>query len=90
MTGPVYRRAVSLMEADLGDELVALDADAGNCFGFNAVATAVWRKLENPKDFDELRSELLAQYDVSAEECAAELQDLLDDLIDKGLVERSG
>lgn len=90
MTGPVYRRAVSLMEADLGDELVALDADAGNCFGFNAVATAVWRNLESPKAFDELRDELLARYDVSAEDCSAELQALLDDLIDKGLVERSG
>jgi hypothetical protein len=33
---------------------------------------------------------LLDEFDVSAEECAAELQMLLDDLIDKGLVERSG
>jgi hypothetical protein len=90
VTGPVYHRAVSLMEADVGDELVALDAAAGSCFGFNAVATAVWRNLENPKAFDELRSELLDEFDVSAEECAAELQMLLDDLIDKGLVERSG
>jgi hypothetical protein len=90
VTGPVYRRAVSLMEADLGDELVALDADAGNCFGFNAVATAVWRNLEDPKDFEQLRSELLAQYDVSAEKCTVELQELLDDLIRKGLVERTG
>jgi hypothetical protein len=35
---PVYRRALTLMEADIGDELVALDATAGNCFGFNQVA----------------------------------------------------
>ena len=33
------------MEAELGEELVALDPQAGNCFGFNEVAAWVWRRL---------------------------------------------
>jgi hypothetical protein len=47
------------MEAELGDELVALDPNAGECFGFNSVATSVWRNLEQPKRFEQLRDALL-------------------------------
>jgi hypothetical protein len=83
----VYRRALTLMEADIGDELVALDAAAGNCFGFNQVATTVWRSLDRPKTFDQLRDQLLGEYEVSSEQCSSELQELLDDMTASGLVE---
>ena len=66
------------MEADIGDELVALDPKAGNCFGFNDVAAWVWRRLEQPATFDQLRDELLGDYEVSEEQCTAELKELLD------------
>ncbi len=74
------------MEADLGGELVALDPNAGECFGFNSVATSVWRNLEKPKSFDELRDALLEEYQVDLEECTRELTELLADLLAKGLV----
>jgi hypothetical protein len=74
------------MEAELGDELVALDANAGNCFGFNSVATSVWRNLEQPKTFEQLRDALLDEYQVEPEQCARELNELLQDLSQKGLV----
>jgi hypothetical protein len=74
------------MEAELGDELVALDSNAGECFGFNSVATSVWRQLEQPKSFDQLRDSLLEEYEVDPQQCTRELQELLDDLVAKGLV----
>ena len=86
MTSPVYERLADLMEAELGDELVALDPDGGKCFGFNNVATSVWRHLEEPKTFDQLRDALLEEYDVDQEQCTRELKELLDDLSEKGLV----
>jgi hypothetical protein len=82
----VYKRAVDLMEAELGDELVALDPNAGDCFGFNGVATSVWRQLQQPRTFDQLRDSLLQEYDVDQQRCARELQELLDDLSARGLI----
>lgn len=82
----VYKRAVDLMEAELGDELVALDPNAGDCFGFNGVATTVWRQLQEPRTFDQLRDALLQEYDVDQQRCARELQELLDDLSARGLI----
>lgn len=81
-----YRRATELMEANLGDELVALDPSKGNCFGFNGVATSVWRRLAEPTTFDQLRDALLDEYDVTRDECTPELHALLEDLVAKGLV----
>ena len=81
-----YERATELLEADVGDELMALDVEGGTCFGFNSVATAVWRHLASPKTFEELSQALVGEYEVDSERCAAELRELLDDLLDKGLV----
>ncbi len=86
MPDTIYERAKPLMEAELGDELVALDPDGGHCFGFNAVATSVWRLLELPRSRDALHEALLQEYDVDEGQCARELDELLDDLASKGLV----
>src|SRR6185503_9785578 len=63
-----YERSTELLEADLGDELMALDVARGSCFGFNSVATTIWRQLVSPKSFGELRDALLAEYEVGAEQ----------------------
>lgn len=82
----IYERAATLLEADFGNELVALDTNAGECFGFNEVATSVWRLLERPRSLQELRKDLLEEYDVGLEECTQDLIELLDDLIARGLI----
>lgn len=79
-------RRVELMEAALGEELVALDASAGTCFGFNEVATSVWRLLDSPKSVDDLQAALLTEYEIGADQCRVELRQLLDDMVAKRLV----
>jgi len=90
MDEPLYERSTQLLEANLGDELVALDAEGGNCFGFNSVATFVWGQLTSPKTIAELTERLVAEYDVSREQCTGELQELLADLIQKRLIRVRG
>jgi hypothetical protein len=85
----VYHRTAELLEAEVGDELVALDAEAGRCFGFNEVATSVWRSLEQPKSFDQLRDQLLNDYEVERDECIRDLHELLETLLARGLVKKS-
>jgi len=74
------------MEADLGDELVALDPNAGDCFGFNSVATSVWRQLEEPRTFEELRDALLDEYEIDQQQCAQELKESLENMSERGLI----
>ena len=86
MTSMIYRREAALLEAEVGDELVALDAAKGTCLGFNTVATSVWRALQEPQSFEDLRNRLLDEYDVSEKQCSNELRDLLRELESRGLV----
>jgi len=83
----IYRRSAQLLEAEINDELVALEPNQGTCFGFNSVATDVWRRLEQPRSFAELKNALLADYDVSEEQCSVELRELLEQMREARLIE---
>jgi len=89
MDQPLYERTVDLLAADVGDELVALDANAGHCYGFNSVAASVWRQLEQPRSFEDLKRSLINEFEVSEDQCASDLNELLDDLVGKGLLRRT-
>ena len=84
-----FRRSAQLLEAEVGDELVALDPGKGSCFGFNSVAASVWRALEEPRTFDELSERLLDEYEVDRDQCRAELSELLEQMTSGGLIERA-
>ena len=82
-----YRRSADLLEAGLGDELVALDTAKGLCFGFNSPAASVWRELAMPRTFEHLQERLIEEFDVPKNRCASELVELLEDMTQRGLVE---
>lgn len=84
-----YSRAVTLLEAEIDSELVALDEAGGQCFGFNEVATDVWRLLHKPRSFHEIRAALLEAYEVDPVQCSEELEELLTDLCARGLVSKT-
>ena len=84
-----YVRTKELLSADVGNHLVALDADEGLCYGFTSVVASVWRELAEPRSFEGLKRFLLDEYEISEEQCAAKLSNLLDDFVAKGLVRRT-
>jgi hypothetical protein len=88
MVDILYERAAQLLEAELGDEIVGLDVDAGTCFGFNSVAASVWRLLDQPRSAPALKSALLEEYEVAEDLCSRELDGLLDDLVARRLIKR--
>ena len=76
----IYERVRTLMEAELGDELVGLEPDGGVCFGFNSVAKRVWQLLEEPRSSEQLASALMEEFDVTPIECSDGLNEVLIDL----------
>jgi hypothetical protein len=89
MDDPIYHRAIDLLEAGINDELVALEPERGNCYGFNSVATSVWQQLAVPRSLSQLKAHLLAEYDIDEKTCESELRDLLTELEAQGLVSAS-
>lgn len=74
----------------LGAEAVVLDLTQGKYFGLDDVAARVFELLGQPRTMDELRDAIVAEYDVAADRCEADLNELLRDLIRHQLVEAVG
>ncbi len=68
-------------------EAVILQMDEGVYYGLNAVGTTVWKNLKNAPTFAELQALITSEFEVSDEDCAADLNALIGDLLKYQLVE---
>lgn len=80
------RRAGTLLESRIDDDLVALNVDQGACYGFNATAARIWDLIERPARLSEIREQLIDEFRVDGETCDRELRALLGQLEQDGLV----
>lgn len=71
----------------LDDELILLDLRQGEYFSLNASGAAVWNGLERGLDLAALDAELATRWPVEALTRWSMLEDLLGDLLERGLVE---
>lgn len=86
MNNVIVERTAELIQTDLDGEIVALDVDGGNCFGFNATAARVWQMLDRPRSIDAITDELMTEFEVDPAECRAAVVALVDDLAARKLV----
>lgn len=82
----IVSRSGGMIEAEIDGELVGLHIDKGDCYGFNKTATRIWALIEQPRSVREICAALTADFEVSNEECAAQVRDLLGELESEGLV----
>lgn len=76
-----------VLTAEVADEAVLLDTDAGHYYGTNPVGTLVIDELEAPRTVGDLREAILEAFDVDAETCTEDLATFLADLHEAGLIE---
>ncbi|WP_162888107.1 PqqD family protein [Sphingomonas mesophila] len=88
MSDTKYTRAAPLLEAEIDDEIVGLDREQGKVFGFNGVASEVWRLLAQPQSLAQLCARLQETYSVDAAQCEEDVTGLIEQLSDMGLVRR--
>ena len=79
-------RAHDLPSTELDQETVLMSIDAGAYYGLEGPARSIWEKLENPLTFSQLVHSLVAEYRVSPETCASDLQKFLADMEREGLL----
>ena len=82
-----FRRTAATMSTEVGDDVVALQADRGFAYGMEEVTATVWKLLDEPRDIDTLVAALTAEYDVDEAQCRAEIAALLEQMTSEGLVE---
>ncbi len=80
------RRSDHAMARELDGEIIILDVPSGRYFGINDVGAVVWGLLDGTHDRDAIVDAVTAEFDVDRDTAAADLDALLDQLVDAGLV----
>ncbi len=83
----VITRRKNLVEAEVDDEIVALDIDTGSCYGLNKVGRKIWMLISEPRSVGDVCALLAAEYDVDRETCERDVIDLLEELRRENLIE---
>ena len=74
------------VSSELQDESVILDVQSGTYYGLNDVGASIWAMVQEPTLVSTIQATILAEYDVPPEECHQDVLELLNQLMDIGLV----
>lgn len=82
-----FRRSDQALHSGIGDDVVALHIERGECFGMGNVSAEVWRLLDKPNDLDGICAALTGLYEVEPAQCRDDVGALLAEMVDAGLIE---
>ena len=77
-----------IVQSKIGEEVVMLDMESGFYFGLNSVASVIWGVLADEIGFEKLIDQLMAQFEVERSICAADTQELLDQMLEKNIIRK--
>ena len=89
MSVPRHERAFAAPDVlcrDLGDEAVLLDLKTETYFGLNATGTRLWRLLTGGATIGDALAAVASEFDVSAEVIDRDMTELIDELVQRGLL----
>ncbi|WP_072298075.1 PqqD family protein [Paracoccus sp. SM22M-07] len=69
------------------DGVAILDLKSNTYFSLDEVGTSIWDQMSNPASLDDLTQAVSAEYEVAPEECRGDIQDLLKDMLQHGLIQ---
>lgn len=75
---------------EVAGETVLLDMNSEQYFSLDTVGTRIWQMLGQSMDIAEIREQLLQEYDVSEQQLARDVDELIAVLLEQGLVTVAG
>ena len=82
----VILRSGGLISNGLGDDVVMMDVEQGSYYGLEAVAARIWTLTEQPISVGSLCKRLVTEYQISPEQCRADVMAFLGELLKQRLV----
>lgn len=75
-----------VLSTTIDDETVILHESSGKYYGLNDVGTFIWNLLEEPRTIEAICEAVTAEYDVEYERCERDVNEMVSELAEKGLV----
>lgn len=82
----IVRRNRDVIFSRFDDDVLAIDAEAGNCYSLNESAAMVWDLIAEPRAVRSVCDRLREEYEVDEGTCMTEVLRVVGDLHDVGLV----
>jgi len=79
--------ADDVVASDFGEELVVLNLRDGVYYGLEDVGVRIWRGLQQPVSFVDLRDQIVSEYEVEPDDCDRDVRELVAELAAAGLIE---
>jgi hypothetical protein len=79
-------RTHDMLSTELDQETVLMSIDAGAYYGLAGPARSIWEKLEKTLTLSALVDQLVLEYKITPEACAADLQGFLGQMEREGLL----
>lgn len=79
-------RSQDLASTEVDGELVLVDIDSGDYFGFDTILTRIWALLDEPTAVSTLIDRLLEEYDVERGVCERDTLEVLNRMLDDKLI----
>ena len=78
----------SVIYREVGGEVVLLNLQSGVYYGLDPVGSRIWQLLMQERSLDEVCSIMFDEYDVVPEVLRADIEKIVGELSEKGLVSR--
>ncbi|THE65156.1 PqqD family protein [Salinadaptatus halalkaliphilus] len=75
------------LSTTIDGEAVTLQVESGTYYGFNEVASRIWELLQEPRTVGEITETILAEYDVSPDQCRQDVESTVAEMATADLVE---
>jgi PqqD family protein of HPr-rel-A system len=74
----------------LGENTVLLNLNSGNYFELNPTAARIWALIQDHQDTEEIVAAMCKEFDADPETLSKDLSSLLEELGNRGLIQRVG
>lgn len=79
-------KARDLLTAEMGNEVVMMDPVEGKYYNLGTIGGEIWSMLSDPITEAEIVNDLVKIYEVSEEQCQAEVTSFISNLVERGLI----
>ena len=82
---PIANPLIVLRE-EFDDWAILFDPDTGDAFGLNPIGVHIWKRLDGKHSVNDILKDLQEGLEDVPEEAEGDLQEFVDDLVQRGLV----
>ena len=82
---PIANPLIVLRE-EFDDWAILFDPDTGDAFGLNPIGVHIWKRLDGKHSVKDILKDLHEGYEEVPDEAESDLQEFIEDLVQRGLV----